>query len=491
MKKILAKIEESNFIPYLFTILCSVLMAFTCYDNPCAIGNTQIDSSVFHYVARVMLKGGMPYRDTFDHKGPLIFLVDAFGLWLNKDIGVWIMELVFIFVALLFAYKIARLVGCSKIKSMLVEVLTVLSLSSYFVGGNLTEEYACTFIMVSLYIFLKFFKTGSANFIELIACGVSFGAVCLLRINMTVLWVVMFFGVLIECVKRHEITKFIRYVLISFVGVSIILVPVVVWLMKNDAFTAFINDYFKFSFMYISDPKRASTINIIKAIGHWGLQNIMIISLLTIIYFGFKDKKLIDWLCCITILLSVAMVSISGQKYVHYGMIFVPLVIYAFARLLSYVSVSYFNFNFSVPFKIALACMIILILGKGIYVFTSNFLKILIRYPSQSLIEAQEIAACIQANTNENDKISVCGNRDIIYLLSDRFSASVYSYQSPVANIDKHIRKKYISDIKKLNAKILVAVDKKIFWLEELDDIISNDYIFVKQIGTAEIYKLK
>ena len=462
-------------------------MAFTCADNPCVIGNTYTDSSVFHYVARVMLKGGMPYRDAFDHKGTLIFLIDVFGLWLNKDIGVWIMELVFIFIALLFAYKIARLVSCSKIKSMLVIVLTVFSLSCYFEGGNLTEEYACTFIMVSLYIFLKFFKTGSVNFFELIVCGVSFGAVCLLKINMTVLWVVMFFGVLIECVKRHEIIKFIRYVFMAFVGAAIILVPVVVWLMKNDSFTAFINNYFKFSFMYISDPKRASTINIIKAIGHWGLQSIMIISIPTIIYFCFKDKKLIDWLCCITMILSVAMVSISGQKYGHYGMIFVPLFAYSFARLLSYVSVSYF----SVPFKIALACMIILILGKGIYVFTSNFLKNLIRYPSQSLIEAQEIAACIQANTDENDKVSVCGNRDIIYLLSDRFSASIYSYQSPVALVDKNIREKYISDIKKLNAKILVAVDKKSFWLEELDAIISNDYIFVQQIGTAKIYKLK
>ncbi|MBQ7196519.1 MAG: glycosyltransferase family 39 protein, partial [Synergistaceae bacterium] len=263
-------------------------MAFTCADNPCVIGNTYTDSSVFHYVARVMLKGGMPYRDAFDHKGTLIFLIDVFGLWLNKDIGVWIMELVFIFIALLFAYKIARLVSCSKIESMLVIVLTVFSLSCYFEGGNLTEEYACTFIMVSLYIFLKFFKTGSVNFFELIVCGVSFGAVCLLKINMTVLWVVMFFGVLIECVKRHEIIKFIRYVFMAFVGAAIILVPVVVWLMKNDSFTAFINNYFKFSFMYISDPKRASTINIIKAIGHWGLQSIMIISIPTIIYFCFK-----------------------------------------------------------------------------------------------------------------------------------------------------------------------------------------------------------
>jgi hypothetical protein len=50
-----------------------------------------VDLSVFLYVGRRILEGGMPYRDAWDHKQPLVYLLCAFGQWLTPGSlwGVW------------------------------------------------------------------------------------------------------------------------------------------------------------------------------------------------------------------------------------------------------------------------------------------------------------------------------------------------------------------------------------------------------------------
>ena len=77
-----------------------------CDGNP-----TGTDSTVFLYIGRLILHGGIPYRDAFDHKGPLVYLLDAAGLAIHGVFGVWLLELLFLTVSTVFAYKTARLLA--------------------------------------------------------------------------------------------------------------------------------------------------------------------------------------------------------------------------------------------------------------------------------------------------------------------------------------------------------------------------------------------
>ena len=57
-------------------ILSIVILALL---SPLRPGNTIIsytDSSVFQYIGSSMLDGAVPYRDVFDHKGPLIYFIN-------------------------------------------------------------------------------------------------------------------------------------------------------------------------------------------------------------------------------------------------------------------------------------------------------------------------------------------------------------------------------------------------------------------------------
>jgi hypothetical protein len=55
-----------------------------------------------------------------------------------------------------------------------------LSLATFFEGGNIEEEYAFPLLMIALFCFLKYFLTDSITRMDLIVCGSTFAAVCLI-----------------------------------------------------------------------------------------------------------------------------------------------------------------------------------------------------------------------------------------------------------------------------------------------------------------------
>ncbi len=474
-----------NLIPYAFIIFCGFIMSLNTTNNPFHIGYTDVDSSVFHYVSRVIIHGGMPYRDTFDHKGPLIYLIDAFGILINEQIGIWIMELIAILITFLFAYKIARLVGCNRLGSCAVVAVNVVTLSYHFQGGNLVEEYACLFITISLYIFLKFFMSGNVKAIDLVICGASFAAVCLLRINMIALWAIMCIGVMIDRMKKGKSKELIGFVIWFLIGAIVVTAPIMIWLIANDAFYPFIEDYFLFNFMYSSDAGRASIIKVIFSMITFCCGLPAVIGIPPLLYYCVHERKLIDWLCFFSFALSLPMMCISGQLYSHYGMILCPIVTYAVSRFVCAleVPVNSWERKKKTAFSLSLALALILLFAYNELTLAKYFIKTSL----PDYTDAHEIAAIVRDNTSDEDTISVCGNRDIIYLLSDRESVSKYSYQSPIAEVNPQIKQEYLDDIRSKKAKIIV-MDEKFIMYSDISAIIEDDYNIISTVGSTNIY---
>ena len=62
------------------------------------------DSSVYLYVAKGILEGDVPYLDRWDHKGPLLYILDLFGLLIHETWGIWIVQGLFLLGASSFAF---------------------------------------------------------------------------------------------------------------------------------------------------------------------------------------------------------------------------------------------------------------------------------------------------------------------------------------------------------------------------------------------------
>lgn len=475
-------------IAFVFVVFCALVMVLNASDNPFHIGKINPDSSVFNYVARVILHGGMPYRDTFDHKGPLIYLIDALGLIVNQKVGIWIIEFCFSLVTFLFAFKTARVLGGGYLSSCIAVAVNVLTLSCFLDGGNLVEEYACTFLTIVLYLFCKYFKTKEIKTIELVICGAAFAAVCLLRINMIALWIVMCIGVLVDRVKNKKAIELLRFIMWFIGGAALVTVPIIIWLLLNNALDPFIQDYIYFNFMYSSDTVRVSAFNVIYSILYFSISIPLVLCFPILLYYCIESNNTFDWLCLLSVLLSLLLMCISGKHYTHYGMILCPFVTYSVSRLFSNLDVSYRHTKkYTAVFFSAIVA--IALLFSHVEMDIANNIVSTILHPEISFYE-NEVATIVKKNTKEGDKISVCGSNNIVYLLSGRDSVSKYSYQYPIALIDPTIKKEYLEDLKKLRAEMIIIEDNS-FIYSEVSDIMYGNYDLISTVDNTEVYLKK
>lgn len=142
------------------------------------------DSLVFKHMALAMLQGKVPYLDLFDHKGPIVYFIDAFGLWLSS--GRWGLFLTYCLYIALTTYLwwlTARLFS----KKHYAVWPVAMGIAAYMivnVEGNLTEEWSLLPISYGLYVFVKHFVTGKVIATrEFFFVGVAMGIVTFLRMN--------------------------------------------------------------------------------------------------------------------------------------------------------------------------------------------------------------------------------------------------------------------------------------------------------------------
>lgn len=98
------------------------------------------------------------------------------------------------------------------------------------------------------------------------------------------------------------------------------------------------------------------------------------------------------------------------------------------------------------------------------------------------------MAVYVEENTTEEDEISVYGNRNMVYNLSGRKSASKYSYQKPIGTICPEIMEEYFEEIKEKKPELIVVI--------EMDDnmkkfLKENNYKRVITFDYHKIYKYK
>ena len=474
------------FVILLLTFIITMQSPLNIFSNKLISGT---DSSVFRTVAYYMREGLMPYKDIFDHKGPIIYILNYIGMAISYNRGIWLIEFLSMFISLSFMYKTARLY-CNKFLSILILILVTSPLFLFFEQGNLTEEYALPFISISFFIFLDYLKNNKISSFRLIACGISFGSVCLLRINMIPLWIVFCISIFIKELKDKNIRQLLRFCLYFILGILIIILPIFIWLIINDAFIPFFESYILFNLKYTS----ASSITLIDKLNSMDYFMTNSISLLVIafsIFNIYKSRNFINISYIICLLLTYIFITLSGRTYPHYGMILIPLFIYPLAYSF------YLNKGKNERFTLELITIILVFLFAfpscfdGVIKASSDYNDRALNINNTSTTTEFAIAYDVISNTDEDDKITVFGNNNIIYLLSKRMSVSKYTYQFPILNVDKSIKKSYFTDLNEDKPKIIV----KIYEDEAMKKFIEeNNYVLISSYPyydwNAEVYKI-
>lgn len=67
------------------------------------------------------------------------------------------------------------------------------------------------------------------------------------------------------------------------------------------------------------------------------------------------------------------------------------------------------------------------------------------------------VVSYIEKHTDEDEKITVWGNWDIIYVLSQRLPATQYSYQSPIGTVDPEIYDEYFAGLAEEDPSLIIV----------------------------------
>lgn len=460
-----------NILIFIFLLCITFLFLFKSPLHPWVRSDLGVDSSVFKSIAIMMDNGLMPYKDTFDHKGPLLYIINFIGYKLGGYCGIWYVEFISLFVSLIIVYKIARF-KCNKSSSLFVVFLFLTLLYNFMEDGNFIEEYSIPFICGSLYIFLDYLLNDKVTNLRLILCGLSFGGVLMLRPNTIALWVVFCLVIFIKCLYEKKYKDLFKFIFYFVVGIAIIILPLILWLISNDSLVAFWDCYINFNFFYTNSLKN-NYISYYRVLTFFTFINDILILLsiiLSIIIFFRKRDKVIIYNLLFTFL-SLFFISISGVAFPHYGMLLVACIIYPFSCFLG----STKNVK-----GVILSLYLYIIIGF-------MWLDLIIYLPKLSFdgtnnvsVEVKYITDFIKNNTDKDDKISVYGNWNIIYILSERLPASRYSYQEPINKINENITEEYFMDLNNSLPKYIV-VKKESYDSDLCDFILKNNYELVWQ----------
>lgn len=149
---------------FLFIILSFFLISILSKSTSPFYSKTySIDSSIFQVIGKGILNGYIPYSQLFDHKGPILFFIEAFGFFINKNYGIYILQIINCFISIIFLEKIINLFEKNIIKKIIILEITLIFYALFFSEGNLSEEWSLSFILITFYLNLKSILKGEYN----------------------------------------------------------------------------------------------------------------------------------------------------------------------------------------------------------------------------------------------------------------------------------------------------------------------------------------
>lgn len=483
---------------YLILFLCALVV---CLATPIDIMHKKPigDTSMFMYIGKAMKNGAVLYRDTFDHKGPLLFFINYLGVLISESFGIWLLGLLSVNMFFVFVFKISNLIA-NKIISLFTAIVLIPILFGCLEGGNLSEQYALPFIAFGLFVFTKYFLyPEKVKRYEIFLNGVCLGAVFLLRANMICIWLVYCLAALILFIWKRQWKPLRDFSLFFLAGFVSSLLPFLIYFTVVGSLGDAIYQSFTFNILYSKYSGGSFS-----AVSQWGSDFLKqySVTLILAIYaaIAFIKKRENIFLHIINfcaIFVSLYFIYISKREYLHYFMILIPLLAFPTVYMIKEI------WHYFTEGRILSRRKNIVIISVAVLLMiTLNFNYINLYKVSNGgyLGEAKstiysESAHYIKENSSASDTIYTHRLTGGIYLLSERYSATKY-FCLPATNLDyfPDIESELFKDLNEKKPKFIV-IDNIRFNLEAkvdqlLTQFLKSYYKFQKSFESLDVYEL-
>ena len=150
---------KMRFLRPAWPLLCAILaLLFASTASPLYATNFWTDTNIYFTIGRGMLKGLMPYRDLFDHKGPLLYALYGAGAALCSRgfFGVWVLEVLSLAALLALAERLSGRLGAGPLRFAAAPVcaVTVCCCRAFTQGGS-AEEFCLPALLLGILCALR------------------------------------------------------------------------------------------------------------------------------------------------------------------------------------------------------------------------------------------------------------------------------------------------------------------------------------------------
>ncbi len=435
------------------------------------------DSSVFLYIGQRILKGDVPYLDVWDHKGPLVYYIDAVGLGLTGGSrwGVWLLEIVFVAGAAWVGFKLLKQ-ALGTWPALFGMVLLTLQLQLVIDGGNLTEEYSLLFQFSTLWFFWK--ALHDKGTMQYIFAGAAAGFCFLLRPNNigVGLAIALYLTWLAISARKADGWKPLAALV---AGGLIVLAPAALYFWAAGALPALWDQVFNFNLAYGAEGA-----------GHrWealvaGMRDLPILATFGLAGWVLAAGSLrhktpipgevrsLTWVILIGLFVEMALTAMAGRSFPHYYMDWLPIL-----GSLSAIFIFYVALNFAAVSKGGLEAGRLVGLMTGGLLFGFAILPIhdLLPILTNSLQTAWQAGGLppvtLQGNryepvldyvfkyVPEDEGLLVLGNEAMVNWMTGRKAPTVYVYQTPLIEAGYRSGEKTRQVIDELEANPPVIID--------------------------------
>lgn len=438
-----------------FAIVLSLAFGMRIAFYPWSGALPGTDGSAYWYVGKMLRDGAVLYVDIFEHKGIFLYLIDAIGLSLTggSTIGIWILEIINMFATSCFMLMTTKLFT----KKSGIQYLTTASLVAsiticmLMTDGNLSEEWVLPWIMMAVYICYKYCVTNSYRFYDIVLLGISCGFIIFVRANMVAVFAAFLPIILYKMIKEKKWNDVGICALNFILGLSVIIVPIIIYCVMTNSLEAMWRCYFEFSFAYSGKPAMSIPEVMWLLFRRMTIFSVLLVAAARLFY---KDKlfQINLWFYVVSLLLA----SMSGRPHAHYAMILIPALVLPLTWLLDAIR----------GVRVKRLDWILLLL-TAIFFFVEFGMSVLTYHEPQK----SEIAQYLLENTEDDDNVLMMGNNCVYYYESNRTTTNRFFYQTPPINVSDELYGEFIEELEQTLPEAIVVVGDMKAQMEEEDNL--------------------
>ena len=230
-------------------LTCLVMLAWSAYDSPLYPLYTSGDSSIFMLIGKGITEGKIPYKDLFDHKGPVLFWIEALGWAIGGRTGIWLIETLCAVSSVLLIMQICRKLNADFLVPTIGTAIVYLSI---FGRGNLCENYSLPLVYLSLLFVVKYYKLGITPHPPAYAYiyGICFGLLAFIRVNNATVICAFILVIMIRLIAAKEFGNLAANLFSGLLGILTVAAPICLYFYLYGALEDMIFCTFTYNFIY-------------------------------------------------------------------------------------------------------------------------------------------------------------------------------------------------------------------------------------------------